>query len=87
MDYKDTWRCDSCEHLGFHTGGSFQNVAEGNDDPYTYEFCIKQGWSGPEEPEPGTVAVWDDCEFYKEKQPKEKINTAPKNRIIGHNDD
>jgi hypothetical protein len=53
-----------CKHMGFHAGGSWQSVAEGGDDPYTYYFCVKKNWSDGDEPEPGHPHYCDDCDFY-----------------------
>lgn len=60
-------KCDSCKHLQFHGGGSWQAVAEGGDDPYSYEYCLKQGWSGDpivDQEQEGKSDPWADCEHF-----------------------
>jgi len=44
-------KCDSCDNKGYHASGSFYSVAEGGDDPYSYDFCGEGHWGGgyPEE--------------------------------------
>lgn len=39
-------KCDSCKHKKFHSPGSWYSVAEGWDDPYSYEYCAKFHWVG-----------------------------------------
>ena len=39
-------KCDNCKYRKFHSGGSWYAVAEGNDDPYSYEYCSKGHWCG-----------------------------------------
>lgn len=60
--------CDKCKFKKFHSGGSFQSVAEGGDDPYDYGFCIFGFWSGGPELEPGIPDPWENCKKYKEAQ-------------------
>ena len=41
----ETLKCETCKFMLFHSGGSFQDVAEGGDDPYSYYYCLEGHWS------------------------------------------
>jgi len=62
-------RCDTCKRKLYHSGGSFQSVAEGGDDPYSYAYCSKGHWAGEDqlEEEPGDPEdPWINCPNYSE---------------------
>ena len=64
-------KCDTCKMNAYHSGGSFQSVAEGGDDPYSYAYCAKGHWDGEDqlEPELGEPKdPWANCKDYEEYQ-------------------
>jgi hypothetical protein len=70
-------KCDNCEHRKFHSAGSWWSVAEGNDDPYNYEYCYKGYWCGdnsiPQCEEAEAVGMKDqfiDCKNFKPAKDK-----------------
>ena len=65
-------KCNNCEFRKFHPGGSWWSVAEGNDDPYDYEYCEKGNWCDiPEIPQSkeaeGMEDQWIDCSDFQIK--------------------
>lgn len=67
-------KCDTCKNKLFHSGGSWQAVAEGDDDPYDYEYCMENHWDsgGPRDEEEekffkSKPDPWEDCQDYQKR--------------------
>lgn len=62
-------KCDTCKHNYFHPSGSFYAVAEGGDDPYSYQYCSKGHWGGDNMTEESendvSIDPWANCNDYK----------------------
>jgi len=67
-------KCESCYFCAFHSGGSWQAVAEGGDDPYAYWYCAKGHWSDAAPPAKDET-YFDSCKDYRQKD-VESANTA-----------
>ena len=72
-------KCDTCKYKEFHSAGSWWDVAEGNDDPYNYEYCCKGHWEGgceiPQGPEQeGMDDPWIECNDYEKTKNYESKN-------------
>lgn len=61
-------KCEHCKHLGYHPGGSWFAVAEGGDDPYTYFYCLPEGWSDSDVPESGEPDFWENCKSFEKQE-------------------
>ena len=63
-------KCDTCKHKKFHSAGSWYAVAEGGDDPYSYEYCNKGHWIGDSLEQQSKEEIniddpWKDCMDYE----------------------
>ena len=66
-------KCDTCKNKLYKAPGHWFSVADGTDDPYGYDYCDKQGWSGwpiVEKRQEKMKDPWEDCKYY-EKRTKE----------------
>jgi hypothetical protein len=58
-------KCHDCRNWKHHNPGTFLGVAEGNDDPYNYDYCAKFHWSGDPVGDEDTVGdYWEDCKDF-----------------------
>jgi hypothetical protein len=58
------------------------DVAEGGDDPYSYYYCVKLGWTDGEEPEPGQPDHWVSCASFQSIESKH-INNEETEKFVG----
>jgi hypothetical protein len=58
-------KCKECNHYCYHPAGSFRDVAEGGDDPYSYHYCSLGQWGGSQE-EYGDMAACKDFSLKQE---------------------
>lgn len=76
-------KCDDCYFRCYHPPGSFQSVAEGGDDPYSYEYCAKGHWQDAGSYDEQCAKdinnnFWNDCKDYRQNIEPETHHTTLK---------